>query len=969
MEGIRVFRAISHTVMAKPTACSFPSPEMMTPAFLEAWLDYIKLEEMTAAEVERGRGPSQRVYDEQLSIVGNKLVVEQALWRTLKAAATAQDQAQLALSGPRFYLVRGKGAAQKIKYLPLFTIDVTSLLKGPYRKGGWDVTSLPFQPIVPNLVRVCGLSEAAAERVVVSRGLLPFLEDIFEWKFQTLQEVINQPPPRLDRRIQSRANAYLLWAHRQPYNTQLKAQLRQLLQSSTATDDTLASETAAAQQYLYGSPTQSEPPPFFYGLFSAPAPDADQAIALKQAQVSPLTAICGAPGTGKTAVFLHRIAQLQVERAAELAFNDHDANYLTVMAAKNNSVLTRFHQRLGDELPCLPGGNRETIRQSTLKALQHRIDDLRQTAFQPEDWEAAKQQFVSQYQAVQALMTQALDNQHQRQQAQETFETLTQQIAVLDTELAALRSDPPTPTAEPAGQPVSPAIPVAAYRDIRLALEEAWQAIPRPSDPLLKRGWNWLMVTNETAVIRHLERRIRPAVLSTLATEHPFQLPLTFEELSVARQRVNDLLNHAHLPAAEACHRERQQHQLAAVEQERATLEQQRTAAQDILNRIPERNPEQDFFQVDRAAHVRLFQCSRVFLEQELLKRKAAVLAALQTYGDALQGDEAALSELAADSQPFYRNLSLAFPVITSTVLSLNNMQLTQGSIHQALIDEAGSMPVHQAYPLLQMAQKAIVAGDPYQVEPILNLCEGAIQEYRRDVFTGDLQEFYATHAPAARYTATAYHRAAGTDATGQGGSAIVLKNHYRSAPAIAQFCAPTYPEPLIVQSPERPSRLGLNLIAYDVEGYYDHNTNPAEVAAIEAIVAELLQQGYTLDPEPQSPPLTIGVLSPYYHQVQALQQRLKKRWKAFLAADISTVHNFQGAEKAVILFSAYQCSADDDFWFLNRAPNLLNTAVSRAQELFILVGNLTQLEQAGGETRRLVEHIRKLGEIRGTPD
>jgi hypothetical protein len=69
-----------------------------------------------------------------------------------------------------------------------------------------------------------------------------------------------------------------------------------------------------------------------------------------------------------------------------------------------------------------------------------------------------------------------------------------------------------------------------------------------------------------------------------------------------------------------------------------------------------------------------------------------------------------------------------------------------------------------------------------------------------------------------------------------------------------------------------------------------------------------------------------------------------------------------------VIIFSAYKCSAEDDFWFFNRAPNLLNTAVSRTKELFILVGNLTQLEQAGGETQRLVEHIRQWGDIRPDP-
>jgi RecA/RadA recombinase len=938
---------------------------MLTPAFLEAWLDYIKLEEMTAAEVERGRGPSQRVYDEQLSLVGNKLVVEQALWRTLKAAATAQDQAQLALSGPRVYLLRGKGQSQKLIYLPLFTIDVTSLLQGPYRKGGWEVTQLPFQPIVPNLVRVCGLSEAAAERVLVSRGLLAFLEALFEWKFQTLQEAIHHPPPRLNKRLQCHANAYLLWAHRQPYNTQLKAQLRQRLTESRAPE---TPESAVASRYLYGRPTPPVPPRFWFGLFPSHAPDADQAIALKQAQTNPLTAICGPPGTGKTEVFLHRLAQLQIERAAAIACDDQDANHLCVVAAKNNSVLDRFRQRLGDALPCLPGGNRTTIRQLTLKALQHQIDHLRQAAFHPEEWDAAQQRFVRQYRGVQALMTQALDAQQARQQAQDDVEQLTERIAALDSDIATLTAALAAPSPDPQDPP-PPSIPVEAYRDIRTALEEAWQSMPRPSDSPLKRSWNWLTATHETAVIRRLERRLRPAILSTLATAHPFQLPLTFEQLSAARQRVNDLLNQVHVPEAAARQREQQQGQITALEQERATLEPPRTAAQDMLNRIPDRHPEHDFFQVDREAHVLLFQCSRRFLEQEMLRRKAAVIAALQIYGDALQGDEAARAAIAIEGQTVYRDLSLAFPVMTSTVLSLNNMQLTQGSIRQALIDEAGSMPVHQAYPLLQLATQAIVAGDPYQVEPILTLCEGAIDEYRREVFTGDLQPFYATHAPTARYTATAYHRAAGTDATGQGGQAVLLKTHYRSAPAIAQFCAPTYPEPLIVQSPERPSRLGPNLIAYDVEGYYDHNINPAEVSAIDAIVAELLQHGYTLTHEPQSPPLTIGVLSPFYHQVQALQQRLKKRWKTFPIADIATVHNFQGAEKSVIVFSAYTCSSDDDFWFLNRAPNLLNTAVSRAQELFILVGNLTQLEQAGGETRRLVEHIRALGEIRDTPD
>jgi len=210
---------------------------MTTPALIQAWLDYIKLEEMTAAEVERGRGAGQRVFDEQLSIAGNKLMVEEPLRKQLKAAASIQADFRLALSGPMLYRVQGKGATQRIKYLPLFTIDVTSILSGAHRKGGWDVTNFPFQPVVANLVRLCGFDEDEAERIVVSRGLLPFLEEITGQRCKTFQDFLNQLTPPGHIRLQEKG--YLLCAHLQPYNTHLKAQLRQLSKSISDSGGTL----------------------------------------------------------------------------------------------------------------------------------------------------------------------------------------------------------------------------------------------------------------------------------------------------------------------------------------------------------------------------------------------------------------------------------------------------------------------------------------------------------------------------------------------------------------------------------------------------------------------------------------------------------------------------------------------------------------------------------------------------------
>ncbi|WP_265278352.1 hypothetical protein [Nostoc sp. KVJ3] len=65
-----------------------------------------------------------------------------------------------------------------------------------------------------------------------------------------------------------------------------------------------------------------------------------------------------------------------------------------------------------------------------------------------------------------------------------------------------------------------------------------------------------------------------------------------------------------------------------------------------------------------------------------------------------------------------------------------------------------------------------------------------------------------------------------------------------------------------------------------------------------------------------------------------------------------------------MIIFSTRQYSATDSLWFINRRPNLLNVAVSRARELFILVGNLARISE-GGHTRELVEYIREFGEMR----
>jgi superfamily I DNA and/or RNA helicase len=122
-----------------------------------------------------------------------------------------------------------------------------------------------------------------------------------------------------------------------------------------------------------------------------------------------------------------------------------------------------------------------------------------------------------------------------------------------------------------------------------------------------------------------------------------------------------------------------------------------------------------------------------------------------------------------------------------------------------------------------------------------------------------------------------------------------------------------------------------------------------------------LLEAGYCLDsPDNQN---TIGVISPYRLQADALARHLQGRWENFPEDNLGTVHTFQGGQKSAIILSTRQCHEEDSLWFINRSPNLLNVAVGRAKELMVLVGNLSHLAQ-GGYTQQLVNYTREHGQI-----
>jgi predicted nucleic acid-binding Zn-ribbon protein len=945
---------------------------------VQAWLGYIRLEELTQAEVERSSDIYSKVVDKGVQLVGSKLLLDSEVFTQFQQQQQAakrgnKNDVQMAVAFPQIYIIQGKGKEQKLKYLPLFTIDISPIFKGNYRKTGWDLTEYEFQPVVVNLMRLYGLEEEQTESLIVASGIGKFLEDTFKGRFPTLRdflELVDLP----EGKYKTFRQPYLLRCDFTPYNALLKLDLQEILkelQQPSSTSEWLT-ETHPAMQYLCGQPQSPRHEVMFWGAFPDHAPDEFQASVLKHTQENLLTAVCGPPGTGKTEVFLHLIAQQVVDRALRLVRGEDDANNLILNVCTNNSTIKKFQQRLTINSPAqqfyLPGGNQTIIRKETLPKLQSTQDWLRQTEFNQSAWEQAKLELLLAESQIQQLIEQDRLNTAQKVTDTERLEQLDVEIQSLNNDIAVTDSELQALTEQLSSLSDYANFPLDAYQQIREALTQAERELPKESDSITKRALDWLNVTTDQRIFRRLALRINAAVLNTLATGHPFQTPLDHPSLTAAVTSVNQKLDFSqqwqnlHQKVTEI------QTQLTALNKKRELKQAEHQQIQKQIDSYPQGDFYNLFYRDHHQLQLELFQRAWAFLLQEVLRRKESVMRALSTYGSVLTGDGEALLKLETDSDAIYRDLSLIFPVITSTLQSMRNMLpiLQPNIIKLALVDEAGTTLIHQLFPLLVRSQRAVVAGDPQQIEPIVNLCDDTIKQYLKTAFLnmGLGNEDYYRYAPTAKYTATAYHRAAGANGTESDlGNGIILSNHYRCTPPIIQFCSPNYPGGLQILSDYDQTATFKHLLAYHVEGSHLNHTNPEEIDAVETAIASLLKHGYSIGSDDNSK--TIGVMSPFSQQANALRYRLSNRWRNFSWDDIGTVHTFQGGEKAAIIFSPYQCHQEHSFWFLNRKPNLLNTAVSRARELFVLVGNLRELELAGGETKRLVEHIRLHGEIR----
>ncbi|MEB0011625.1 AAA domain-containing protein [Glaciimonas sp. Gout2] len=322
----------------------------------------------------------------------------------------------------------------------------------------------------------------------------------------------------------------------------------------------------------------------------------------------------------------------------------------------------------------------------------------------------------------------------------------------------------------------------------------------------------------------------------------------------------------------------------------------------------------------------------------------------------------------------FWATFFLAVPVVSSTFASFPRCfgNLGEGAIGLLLIDEAGQAVPSNALGAIWRSKRALLVGDPLQVEPVITVnrkLDNEILKYHGAPIRHLLTEYSAQHL-ADRGNSHGSHVTQYDGAELWVGSP--LRVHRRCvAPMFSLSNAIAYnnkmvfgpnPKDEIANTISRPL-FGRSRWIHVESDDFDEHFSTAEGLVATQIVIRYQQKKWVnqIDGLPD-----IFVISPFKSVADGLQNLLAERlkeWapqadegavKKWLKSHVGTVHTFQGKECESVIFVLGGQTAGAIGWGGNK-PNIINVAATRAKRRFYVVGNRKKWETStfGGELTR----------------
>ena len=290
------------------------------------------------------------------------------------------------------------------------------------------------------------------------------------------------------------------------------------------------------------------------------------------------------------------------------------------------------------------------------------------------------------------------------------------------------------------------------------------------------------------------------------------------------------------------------------------------------------------------------------------------------------------LSKDRPDKYACFPELLTPLPGWATTAMSARQFRLTPALFDLVVIDEAAQCTVPAILPMLFRAKRALIIGDPRQLQPVVTLPdqEDLQQQDRAGLSRRWLNDRGLTFTRHSMYDALARST----------GFAYLLDEHYRCHPDIVepanrlvyQGRLTVLTDPRRLNAKADPALRWRHVSGTFEPGYSGSGSNPVEVEEVVRQVSE----SRAMFPEAK-----IGVVTPLAPQERALQAALRR---AGLTTDVTcgTIHKFQGSERDIMVVSAVGANGIQGStrnWLVHRT-NLWNVAITRAQSQLIVVGD-----------------------------
>lgn len=315
----------------------------------------------------------------------------------------------------------------------------------------------------------------------------------------------------------------------------------------------------------------------------------------------------------------------------------------------------------------------------------------------------------------------------------------------------------------------------------------------------------------------------------------------------------------------------------------------------------------------------------------------------LSVFVDLLQG-KLSSGRVAGGVMPLWDAFFLVVPLVSTAFASFPRLfkGVRTNDLAWLLIDEAGQAAPQQAIGAIWRSKRAVIVGDPIQLEPVVSIPQELV---------APLQNYCATPAkyipPEASVQTMAdrsnrYGTLMGSEEDGTAlwlGSPLVV--HRRCANPMFQIAnAIAYQNKMVYgtidsASLDAPFSAWLDASNEDAEGHWIEKQADRVLRGIKKLTNDEIRD--------EKGKLRIYVITPFKLVSERMREMLGRRFGAETAKEMcGTVHTFQGKEADFVIFLLGGDPSRPGVisGFAGRKPNLINVAVTRAKKRLYVIGS-----------------------------